>query len=313
MTTMIKPKHLLSIADLTQQEIKALLSRALAFKTGKEPTKLPGQTLALIFEKPSLRTRVSFDIAMYQLGGHCLYLSPEEVSLGKRERVRDIAAVLSRYVDAIAVRTFAQENIELLARHGSIPVVNALTDEEHPCQALADFLTLLEHKGGPEGLTLAYIGDANNCANSLLYTAALLGTHFRIASPPGYQLNSQRIKHAQAFGAKSGASIFLTEAPREAVLGADAIYTDVWTSMGQEQEQQVRRRVFAPYQVNQALFDRAKPGAILLHPLPAHHGEEVAEGILYEPCSVVFDQAENRLHVQKAVLAALLEHKGSKN
>ncbi|MBI2887618.1 MAG: ornithine carbamoyltransferase [Chloroflexi bacterium] len=307
MTTITKPKHFLSIADLTPEGLTTLLQRAAAFKAGRESTRLAGRTLALLFEKPSLRTRVSFHVAMRQLEGDCLYLSPEEVGLGKREAVRDIAAVLSRYVDALAVRTFAQENLDLLARYGSIPVINALTDDEHPCQALADVLTLWERRGGPRGLTLAYIGDANNCANSLLYATTMLGTSFRIASPVGYQLQPERLRKAQGYAARSGATVFLTEDPGEAVRGADAVYTDVWTSMGQEREQALRQEAFAGYQVTAALLAAAKPGAILLHPLPAHHGEEVAEGVLYLPASAVFDQAENRLHVQKAVLATLLE------
>lgn len=299
-------KDFLSIADLTPEEALDLVRRAQAFKAGQDSTQLPGRTLALLFEKPSLRTRASFDVGMYQLGGHCLYLSPAEVGLGERESARDTALVVSRYVDVVAARTFAHRTVELLAEHSSIPVINALTDQEHPCQALADFQTLLEHKGQLKGLTLAYIGDANNCANSLLYLAAMMGTHFRIASPPGYELDPQRIAQAQDYAAQSGASIVQTQDPWEAVRGADAIYTDVWTSMGQEHERDVRRRVFASYQVNQALLGAAKPDVILLHPLPAHHGEEVAEGILYQRHSVVFDQAENRLHAQKAVLATLL-------
>ena len=304
----METKDLLNIADLTPEDILTLLARARAFKAGEEPTKLPGKSLALLFEKPSLRTRVSFDIAMHHLGGHCVYLSPAEVGLGSRESIQDVALVLSRYVDAVAARTFAHETVELLAHYGSIPIINALTDQEHPCQALADFQTLQEQKGELKGLTLAYVGDGNNCATSLLYVAALVGTHFRIASPPGYELSPEHQARAQAFAERSGATVVLTHDPREAVAGADAVYTDVWTSMGQEQEQEVRRRVFASYQINEALLARAKSDVIFLHPLPAHHGEEVAEGILYRSGSVVFDQAENRLHIQKAILATLLQH-----
>ncbi len=299
-------KHLLKIADLTPEEAAGILASAKAFKDGSQQADVKGKTLALLFEKPSLRTRVSFDVAMHQLGGHCLYLSPAEVGLGNRESAKDVALVLSRFLDVIAARTFSQETVELLALHGSIPIINALSDDEHPCQALADFQTLQEAKGQLKGLTLAYVGDGNNCATSLLYLAALLGVNFAIASPKGYELPSRHISRAQKLAANSGAHIKLVQEPAEAAKDADAIYTDVWTSMGQESEQAERKRVFASYQINDALLKTAKKDAIILHPLPAHHGEEVAEGIIYHPQSRVFDQAENRLHAQKAVLASLL-------
>lgn len=299
-------QHFLSTADLTPESARALLQQASAFKAGKEPTRLLGHTLALLFEKPSLRTRVSFEMAMFQLGGRCIYFSPTEVGMGQRERPRDVAQVLGRYVQAIAARTFAHETVEALALYSGVPVINALSDQEHPCQALADMLTLWERTQTFAGLTLAYVGDGNNCANSLLYLAAMLGIHFRMASPRGYQISPQRVAQAQAFADRSGATITVTTDPEEAVRHADAVYTDVWTSMGQEEEQEARRQVFAPFQVNETLLKAAKPTAILLHPLPAHHGEEVAEGVLYRPHSAVFDQAENRLYVQKAVLASLL-------
>ena len=300
-------RHFVGIADFTPKEYQTLLSRAEAMKADTERPSFPGKVLALLFEKPSLRTRVSFDVGMYQLGGHCLYLSPAEVGLGQRESVQDTALVLSRYVDVIAARTFAHRSVQELAEYGSVPVINALSDQEHPCQALADMLTMQEHKGELKGRTIAYIGDANNCANSLLLLAAILGVHFRIASPQGYQLQPAVLEQAQQSSAASGAEVFMTEDPDEAVQGADALYTDVWTSMGQESERVERERIFRPYQINKALLRRANPNAIILHPLPAHTGDEVAEGILYEPQSVVFDQAENRLHAQKAVLATLLE------
>ena len=303
----MESKHLLSIADLTPKEVLALLELTRALKLGQDTARLPGRSLALLFEKPSLRTRASFDIAMSQLGGHCLYLSPAEVGLGERESVRDTALVLSRYVNAIAARTFSHRTVEELARYGGVPVINALSDEEHPCQALADFYTLQEHKGKLKGLTLAYIGDANNCANSLLYLAAMVGAHFRIASPAGYELRSDRLARAQAYAAHSGTRIVLTQDPFEAARDADAVYTDAWTSMGQEQEREMRQRIFAPYRISEELLRAASQEAVVLHPLPAHHGEEVAEDILYQPRSVVFDQAENRLHIQKAILVTLLQ------
>ena len=267
---------------------------------------LSGKTLALIFEKPSLRTRVSFELAMRQLGGQTIYLSSAEVGLGERESVPDVARVLSRYVDAIAARTFSQQTLEVLASYADVPVINALSDLEHPCQALADLLTIYEKKGELQGLTLAFIGDGNNVAHSLLLAASLTGMNFRIASPPGYRVQERVLHLAQGYAFGSGAEIFCAEESRVAVSGADVVYTDVWTSMGQEVEADQRRRVFASYQVNSELLSLAKDDAILMHPLPAHRGEEVAEGILESPHSVVFDQAENRLHLQKALLARML-------
>jgi len=267
---------------------------------------LSGKTLALMFEKPSLRTRVSFEIAMRQLGGHTIYLSPAEVGLGERESVSDVARVLSRYVDAIAVRTFSHQTLAILASYSSVPVINALSDLEHPCQALADLFTIYEKKGELQGLTLAFVGDGNNVAHSLLLAASLTEMNFRIASPAGYTVQDRILRLAQDYAMDSGAEIFCTEEPHLAVKGADVVYTDVWTSMGQEAEAEQRRQVFANYQVNRELLFLAKEDTILMHPLPAHHGEEVAEDILDSPQSVVFDQAENRMHLQKALLAEIL-------
>ena len=267
---------------------------------------LEGKTLALMFEKPSLRTRVSFEVAMQQLGGHTIYLSPSEVGLGKREPVSDVARVLSRYVDVIVARTFSHQTLEVLADYSSVPVINALSDSEHPCQALADLFTIYEKKGELSGLTLAFIGDGNNVAHSLLLAASLVGMNFRIASPAGYTVQDRILHLAQGYAVDNGAEIFCAEEPHLAVSGADVVYTDVWTSMGQETEAQERRRVFGSYQVNSELLSLAKKDAILMHPLPAHRGEEVAEGILDSLPSVVFDQAENRLHLQKALLAQML-------
>jgi ornithine carbamoyltransferase len=264
------------------------------------------KAIALVFEHPSNRTRVSFDMAMRQLGGHCIYLSPDEVGLGKRESAPDVAQVLSRYVNAIVARTVSHATIELMAEYASVPVINALSDLEHPCQALADLLTIYEKKNMLEGITLAYVGDGNNCANSLVLAASLAGMHFRIASPQGYEIDDKTLRLAHDFAEQTGADIFRTDDPREAVRGADVVYTDVWTSMGQEVEAEKRRKIFFNYQVNSELLSLARGYAILMHPLPAHHGEEVAENIIYSPQSVVFDQAENRLYAQKALLADML-------
>ena len=302
----MKGKDLLSISDLSTEEMRLLISDAVDMKVKGWLSLLNGKTLALIFEKPSLRTRVSFEVAMRQLGGESLYLSPAEVGLGKRESVPDVARVLSRYVDVIVARTFSHQTLELLANSASVPVINALSDLEHPCQALADLLTIYEKKGELEGLTLAFVGDGNNVANSLLLAAVLAGMNFRIASPDGYRIEEKVLSLARGYALGSGAEIFLTEEPGLAVSGADVVYTDVWTSMGQEDEAEQRRQVFAPYQVNNELLSLAKGDAILMHPLPAHRGEEVAGEVLDSHKSVVFDQAENRMHLQKALLAQML-------
>jgi ornithine carbamoyltransferase len=299
-------KDLLSISDLASEDIKLLLRDAADIKAGGRISPLVGKTLAIMFEKPSLRTRVSFELAMRQLGGDSIYLSPAEVGLGERESVPDIARVLSRYVDALAVRTFSHQTLKALAAHAGVSVINALSDLEHPCQALADLLTISEKKHELSGLVLAYIGDGNNVANSLMLACALSGVNFRIASPSGYRVRDEILSLAQGYATASGAGIVLTEEPAEAAGGADVIYTDVWTSMGQEAEAAERRRVFRRYQVNDELMSLAKEDAILMHPLPAHRGEEVSPSILDGPRSVVFDQAENRLHLQKALLAMML-------
>jgi ornithine carbamoyltransferase len=295
-------KDLISIADLSSAEIQRLIESALELKRGGAKPMLEGKILALMFEKPSLRTRVSFDVAMNQLGGHSLMLSQAEVGLGEREPIADMARVLSRYVDGIVARTFAHESVALLAKHATVPVINGLTDEEHPCQALSDLLTIHEKKGGLEGLSVAYIGDFNNVANSLLLACSLTGMKFRIASPKGYGPKREVLSWVK----KVGGEVLVTEDVRQAVGDADVIYTDVWTSMGQEAEAERRRAAFARYQVNGQLLALAKRDVIFMHPLPAHHGEEIAEGLLESPQSVVFDQAENRLHMQKAILVKLL-------
>ena len=301
----MKGKDLLSIGDLAPQDARRLIDKAVSMKReGKTPV-LAGRTQALLFEKPSLRTKVSLDVAMHQLGGHSVYMSQAEVGLGSRESISDVARTLSRYVDVISARTFAHATLEALATHASVPVINALSDREHPCQALADMLTVYEKKSRLEGLTLAYIGDGNNVARSLLLVCALVGVAFRMASPKGYGVDEDTAALGRGLGL-SGAEFVLVESAREAVEAADVVYTDVWTSMGQEEEAQRRRRDFAGYQVDADLLSLAAKDAILMHPLPAHYGEEIAAGLADCPQSVIFDQAENRLHIQKAILAELV-------
>jgi ornithine carbamoyltransferase len=280
-------------------------------KEGGFPPLLQGKTLALIFEKASLRTRVSFDVAMQQLGGHAIYLSQSEVGLGQRESVADIARVLSRYVDGIAARTFAHSTLEGLAKYASVPVINALSDDEHPCQAMADLLTIYEKKGRFAGLSLAFVGDGNNVAASLVQGSAMMGMNFAIASPDGYGLTEPVLGQAQRLASLTGASIRVAAAPEDAVCGADVVYTDVWTSMGQEDQRRERLQAFAQYQVNEALLSLAAPDAIFMHDLPAHRGEETVDAVIDGPQSVVLDQAENRLHAQGAILALLMGDEAS--
>lgn len=302
----MKKRDLLSVSDLSRKEIEQLLEQALVMKRkGAQPC-LSGRTLALLFEKPSLRTRVSLEIAMHQLGGHSIYLSPEEVGLGKREPVDDVARVLSRYVTGIAARTFSHETLRILADHSSIPVINALSDQEHPCQALADLLTIYEKKDWLAGLTLAFIGDSNNVANSLLLCACLTGVNFHLAAPRGYGFKEKVLNQAKEFAGASGSKIQLANDIYEAARDADVIYTDVWTSMGQEAEIEKRRLAFSGFRVDDSLLSSAKRDVLFMHPLPAHHGDEISAGLLDDPRSVVFDQAENRLHLQKALLASML-------
>jgi len=302
----LKGKDLLSISDLTSQDIQLLISNAIDLKARGWLSLLDRKVLALLFEKPSLRTRVSFEVAMRELGGQAIYLSPAEVGLGERESVPDVARVLSGYVNAIVARTFSHQSLEVLASYSAVPVINALSDQEHPCQALADLLTIYEKKGELSGLTIAFIGDGNNVAHSLLLAASLSGMNFRIASPAGYAVKEGILHQAKEYAAAIGAQIFCTEEPQLAVNNADVVYTDVWASMGQEAEAEQRRQVFAGYQVNDRLMMLAREDAIFMHDLPAHRGQEVSEDILDSPQSVVFDQAENRMHLQKALLAQVL-------
>ena len=301
-------KDLLSIADLERKQIEHLIEQAGHMKTEGSPPLLSGRTLALLFEKPSLRTKVSFEIAIHQLGGYGIYLSPEEVGLGKRESVADVARVLSRYVDGIVARTFSQKTLDSLASHSSVPVINALSDLEHPCQALSDLFTIYEKKGRLSGLTLAFIGDGNNVANSLLLSACLVGMNFQLASPSGYYVKEEVLNQGKEFAALSGSQIRLTNDPHEAARDADIVYTDVWTSMGQEAEGTKRRLAFSDYQVDNEILSSAKGDALFMHPLPAHRGEEISADLLDNPRSIVFDQAENRLHLQKALLVKLLSN-----
>jgi ornithine carbamoyltransferase len=261
----------------------------------------------MLFQKPSLRTRVSFEVGMLQLGGRAIYLSPSEVQMGERESIADVARVLSRYVDAVMARVFRHADIAELAEFASVPVINGLSDLSHPCQALADFLTILEKKGRLEGLTVAFVGDGdNNVAHSLLLAAAKIGVNFHVASPQDYAPSEQYLALAQASAEASVSRVRLFRDPAEAVKGADVVYTDVWTSMGQEAESQKRLAAFHGFQVNAELMAQAKDEAIVMHDLPAHRGEEIADEVIDGPQSVVFDQAENRLHAQKAVLYLLL-------
>jgi ornithine carbamoyltransferase len=298
----------LTIRDFTSDELRHLLALAREVKTApaRFSDALKGKTLAMIFEKPSLRTRVSFDVGIQQLGGFSVYLSPAEINLGKRESVYDVARNLERMVQGIMIRTFAHDIVEKMAECAAIPVINGLTDYSHPCQAMADYLTILEHKGRLEGLKLAYVGDSNNVSNSLMFAAARFGVHVVVASPAGYQPRSEVAAWTREEGAKTGSTLLVTTDPAEAVAGADVVYTDTWASMGQEAEAYARKAVFRPYQVNAELFAKAKPDALFMHCLPAHRGEEVTDEVIDSPNSVVFDEAENRLHAQKAIMLEMM-------
>lgn len=299
-------RDVLSFADLKPEEVAFLVERALEMKRGDDAKPLAGKTVALVFEKPSLRTKVSFDVGVHQLGGHAVYIAPQEVGLGTREPASDVAKVLSRYADAIVCRTFAQKVLEEMAQAASVPVINALSDQEHPCQALADILTVREAKGRLSGVTVAFVGDGNNVAASLALAVASTGGAFRIASPAGYDLPAKMVERARSIAKSTGGSVDTMRDPKDAVRAADVVYTDVWTSMGQEAESKVRLAAFQGYQVNARLMALARPDAVFMHDMPAHYGEEVPPGFLDNPKSVAYQQAENRLHAQKALLAAVL-------
>lgn len=303
-------KHFINIEDLSSAEFEQLLDLADHLKSltkaGIPHPLLAGKTLGMIFAKSSTRTRVSFEVGMYQLGGHALFLSTQDIQLGRGEPISDTAGVMSRFIDAIMIRTFAHQDVLDLATHGTIPIINGLTDLMHPCQALADLMTIREHKGKLRGLKLAYLGDGNNVANSLLQACAKAGMDIAVATPANFGCDPCCIAEAQAEAARQGSQVILTDDPMLAVAGADAIYTDTWVSMGQEAEKALRLPVFTPYQVNDAIMAAANPGAVFLHCLPAYRGLEVTASVIDGPSSVIFDEAENRLHAQKAVLVSLL-------
>ena len=305
----MNPPRFLSITDLDSSEILAVVERATFMKKGEASKALAGRTVALLFEKPSLRTRGSFEVGIHQLGGHCFYTGGQEVGLGVREPVSDVAKVLSRYVDGIVARVNSHSALEEFASNASVMVVNALSDWEHPCQTLADLQTMKEVKGRLEGLRVAFVGDGNNVARSLALGVASVGGSFVIASPPGYQLDGASLEEAAVRAAEAGAPppLMLTE-PGEAVVDADVVYTDVWISMGDEQDRAARLSDFQGYTVTPELLSLARPDAIFMHDMPAHYGEEVPPGMLDHPQSVAFDQAENRLHAQKSLLEYLNRH-----
>jgi ornithine carbamoyltransferase len=299
----------ISIRDFSPIEVQRFLDLARQIKAipSAYSGALKGKTLAMIFEKPSLRTRVTFDVGIHQLGGFALYLSPQEINLGKRESVYDVAKNLERMVQGIMIRTFAHEILVQMAEYAAVPVINGLTDYSHPCQALADYLTILEVKSKIAGLKIAFIGDGNNVAHSLMFAGAQLAAHVWVATPDGYEPKDAAVNWARTRASETGGTCTITNDPREAASDADVIYTDVWASMGQESEAEWRRNVFMPFQVNAALFKKAKPDAIFLHCLPAHRGDEVTNEVIDSTRSVVFQEAENRLHVQKAIMLELME------
>ena len=297
----------LSIADLTPDEVEQMVTRAGRLKAGETSRPLEGKTIALLFEKPSLRTRVSFEVGVRQLGGDCIYLSRDDVGLGVREPETDVAGVLERWVDGIVARVFSHRSLELLVRRASIPVVNALSDLEHPCQALGDLLTIRQHKARLTGVGVAFIGDGNNVASSLALACSSVGADFVLASPAGYRVPGSVWEEARRRASRHGSKVEWTDNAREAAGAADVLYTDVWTSMGQEAESAERFTAFEGYRVDEDLFEAAAPDAVFMHDMPAHRGEEVSETMLDHARSVVFDQAENRLHAQKAILESLFK------
>jgi ornithine carbamoyltransferase len=294
----------LTFLDLPAQEVSTLIDRAIELKSGKDASACPliGRSIGLLFDKASTRTRISFQAGIYQLGAQGIYINAKELQLGRGETIEDTARVLSRYLDAIVIRTFAHETIEKLAANAAIPVINGLTDLHHPCQALADIMTIKEQKGSLKGIKLTYIGDGNNVANSLIEAAKLTGLDLTLSCPEGYEPDDKILKDAIS----NGAAVKVLQNPKEAVKDADVLYTDVWVSMGQEDESDTKKNVFLDYQINSRLLAAAKPDAIVMHCLPAHRGEEITDDVIDSSRSVVFDQAENRLHTQKALLETLL-------
>jgi ornithine carbamoyltransferase len=310
MAVRMKGKSLASLKDLTREEIEEILKTSELLKLqilrGQAHPLLKGKTLAMIFEKPSTRTRVSFEVGMWQLGGYALYLSAGDLQLGRGETIGDTAQTLSRYVHGIMARVFSHQTILDLIKYSRVPVINGLSDFSHPCQALADLFTIYEKKGRLSGLRLAYVGDGNNVAHSLLYGCSKMGMNITVASPKGYQPHPEVVAYAKDEAKRNGSEVKLTEDPFEAVKGADILYTDVWASMGKEKEREERIKVFQPYQVNPRLIKHAREDCLFMHCLPAHRGEEVTDEVADSPNSVIFDQAENRLHTQKALLALIL-------
>ena len=306
----LRGRDFIALADYTKEELEYLINLAIELKrkqkAGEVYHPLAGKTLGMIFEKSSTRTRVSFEVGMYQLGGHALFLSKDDLQLGRGETISDTAQVMSRYLDGIMIRTFAHRTVIDLARSATIPVINGLTDMSHPCQVLADYQTILEHKGRLAGLKVAYIGDGNNMAHSLMMGAAKLGVNMAVASPEGYAPDAHVVAQCKEQAGLTGAELLITQDPAEAAAAADVIYTDVWASMGFEEEQKVREQAFKSFQVNEDLVRYAKPDYIFMHCLPAHRGEEVSADVIDGGNSVIFDEAENRLHAQKAILAALM-------
>jgi ornithine carbamoyltransferase len=303
-------KHFIDLNDVTPQEIEEILKLSEKLKNdnknGVQHHILKGKTLGMIFSKSSTRTRVSFEVGMYQLGGFSMFLSSNDIQLGRGETIYDTAQVLSRYIDGIMIRTFKHDDVVDLAKYGTIPVINGLTDLMHPCQILADLFTVYEEKGRLEGLKLAYVGDGNNVANSLLQGCAKTGVDIFVATPTDYRCDETITEQAKDAAKKSGSKVVITSDPEEAVANADVVYTDTWVSMGQEAEKEMRIKLFGAYQVNKKLFSQAKPDAIFLHCLPAYRGFEVTEEIIDGPNSRIFEEAENRLHVQKAIMATLM-------
>jgi ornithine carbamoyltransferase len=302
----MRGRHLLTVGDLDARDLLRIIDVAAEFKRVRPGRLLEGRQLALVFEKPSTRTKAGFEVGMKRLGGDVTYFSGAEVGLGTREPVKDVARVLSRMYDIIAARTMAQATVEELAHYATVPVINALSDTEHPCQALADLMTIREHMGELKGVQLAYIGDGNNVAASLVQACAMAGLHVTLSCPEGYEVPAEPLARAEAFAARSGGSIRQVAEPAEAVREAQIIYTDVWISMGQERETAIRREVFAPYTVDMELVSRAPAGVLIMHDLPAHRGEEITDDVMESPGSIVFDQAENRLHSEQALLALML-------
>ena len=297
-----------TVLDVSVEELRRLLRTAAELKRGElkfSSPPLAGKVMAMLFMKSSTRTRISFEVGMHRLGGHSLFLSSRDIQLGRGETIADTARVLSRYCDIIMARVFAHSDIEELAEFSSVPVVNGLSDEYHPCQALADLQTIEEKKGRLEGVRLAYLGDGNNVCHSLLLASAMVGVEIRVATPDGFEPKPRVVQKAREIASETGGGVHIMSAPEEAVDGADVVYTDVWASMGQEDEAERRRRVFAPFQVNAELLKKARPDAVVMHCLPAHRGEEITDEVIDGTQSVVFDQAENRMYAQQALLLFL--------